>query len=462
MALNSESFLKRTISNIFNELRGKGKVEKDSTKSYLIQGTTSSLIFKISEIGLSFITSIILARLLGPNGLGEYSYVLAIVYLLVIPMQLGLPQLLVREIAIYKTNEKWNYLKGIILRADQFVLAAAIVLLIISITFLTFYTGFLKDSLKETFWWALPLIILIPFVANRSASLRGLKEVILGLIPELIIKPVALLLMIGIIMVTLGGSWFSPPKIMMLVSGSFIIALITGTIWLRKKLPIQIRYLTPGFDSRRWFKRSLPFMLMGGLAIINSKIDLVLLGSLGSKDQVGLYLIANKGANLVSISLTAVNMATAPLFASLWVKQDLDQLQKILTRSTLAIFAFSIPVAMVMILMGHWILDLFWGNEFTNAATPLAILSIGYLFNATMGSVGSILNMTGNERFTSIGMGISVIINILLNLWLIPKLGMNGAAIASLVSFVVWNTFLGYIVYKKLNLLPSLLYLIKR
>jgi O-antigen/teichoic acid export membrane protein len=74
------------------------------------------------------------------------------------------------------------------------------------------------------------------------------------------------------------------------------------------------------------------------------------------------------------------------------------------------------------------------------------------MINAGMGSVGLILNMTGNEKDTLKGHIIAALVNIILNLVLIPYFGINGAAWATAVSMICWNLILGLLVFKRLGI----------
>ena len=72
-----------------------------------------------------------------------------------------------------------------------------------------------------------------------------------------------------------------------------------------------------------------------------------------------------------------------------------------------------------------------------------------------MGSVGLILNMCNHESLTAWGVGLSASLNILLNWYLIPLWGLNGAATASAASLIAWNFLLLYAVRKKTGLRPT-------
>ena len=145
------------------------------------------------------------------------------------------------------------------------------------------------------------------------------------------------------------------------------------------------------------------------------------------------------------------NPALAPAVASLHIAGDMQRLQRVVTASARAMLAISLPIALVMIVFGQPVLVIF-GPEFTQGATALAILSTGQLVNVAMGSVGLLLMMTGHERDTAWGVGIATVVNVALNGLLIPRWGIEGAAVATATSLVVWNLLLAVWVYRKLGI----------
>lgn len=102
------------------------KINSGSLNYQLKWNSLASFILKVSQIGLSFITSILLARLLGVEGYGAYAYVVAWFFLLEVPAGLGLRILLPREIAIYETHQKWSLMRGIINWANRSALLSSV------------------------------------------------------------------------------------------------------------------------------------------------------------------------------------------------------------------------------------------------------------------------------------------------------------------------------------------------
>jgi len=139
-------------------------------------------------------------------------------------------------------------------------------------------------------------------------------------------------------------------------------------------------------------------------------------------------------------------------FAKLYISKEMEQLQKLVTQSSLTIFFFAAIPAMIFFFFGEFILRFIFGEEYVLGFMPLVVLTIGKLTNAAFGSVGALLNMTGHEKDAMKGMGYSLVINILLAFILIPQFGMLGAALSTAISLVVWNIILRHYVKKRLDI----------
>ena len=149
--------------------------------------------------------------------------------------------------------------------------------------------------------------------------------------------------------------------------------------------------------------------------------------------------------------LLAVNAPLAPHAAQLYAAGRMAELQQTVTRAAKAILLFTTPLVLVLLVFGEPLLRLF-GGEFTGGEDALAILALGQLFNAAMGSVGILLIMTGHERDVLASVGVATFVGVALTAALIPPLGVEGAAIGRVTSLAVWNVVLAVITYRRLGI----------
>ena len=141
----------------------------------------------------------------------------------------------------------------------------------------------------------------------------------------------------------------------------------------------------------------------------------------------------------------------APLISKLHYSNDSIGLQRLVRNVLFINIGFCVITCITLLLIGPYILSYF-GSEFSNGFLPLLILCIGHLVNILAGPAGNVLCMSGFERKAFHAGVLGTLVNLLLNLFLIPIYGMTGAAIATAFSFIVWNGLQAYYVKKYIGI----------
>ena len=162
----------------------------------LLKAAAGSAGMKLAFTAIGFLISVSLARTLGPDGYGVYSFVMALVALLVIPSELGIPTLATREIAVTNARKDWSHMRGLIIRAHQAIGVFTVVLMISAAMALAIWGDQISPARRQTMWLALLLVPLVSLGALRSSMLRGLRKVLLAQLPEQIVRPLAFLVLI--------------------------------------------------------------------------------------------------------------------------------------------------------------------------------------------------------------------------------------------------------------------------
>jgi O-antigen/teichoic acid export membrane protein len=180
-----------------------------------------------------------------------------------------------------------------------------------------------------------------------------------------------------------------------------------------------------------------------------------MLGAMINPEEVGVYSVVLKVTQLVVFILGAVNSVISPEISSLYNIGDKEKLQNIIKKSSQIIIISSSVISLIICIFAPQILSIF-GNGFTVGTNAMLITCAGQMINAATGSVGILLSMTGNQKIAAINVFFSAIINIFLNLVLIPRYGINGAAFATFVSTVISNLLNLYWVLKKIKINPTI------
>jgi O-antigen/teichoic acid export membrane protein len=409
---------------------------------------------RLAHAAIGFATGILLARFLGPSDYGTYTFVMAMVGFLTIPSELGIPGLAVREIAVANKRKDWGTMRGFIVRAHQGIAALSVILIALAALGLVLFGDRIAPVKRECMWLALALVPLISLGALRGAMLRGLRKVLLGQMPEQVIRPAALL--IGVLAVLAFAQDRLTPQTMILVQiAATSVAFAWGLVVFIRTRPAQLAAAQPKYSTSAWIRSTIPFGLSAALLLMNGRTDILALGLFHPDSEVGVYRVAVQMVLPVMFAQQAVNAIQAPHIAHLYAAGNMKRLQTMVTQSSRAVLAIAASAAFVVIVFGEPLIRVLFGPEFLGAYKPLVILTIGKTINSAMGSVASLLNMTGHERDTTRIILVAAILNVTLNVLLTPKWGMTGAAIATAVTLVVWNVLMWYVVRRRIGIHAS-------
>lgn len=413
--------------------------------------TLGSMGLKIASTGLVFLSTVILARVLGPADYGIYSYVYAVVALLSVPSEFGLPTLVVRETASAMAREDYATVQGVWRWAGRMTVLISLSLVVLTGIVIWLFKEPLAGKRLETFLWALALVPLIALGNLRGAALRGLQRVVVGQLPESLLRPGFFVLLLWGSML-LGSVSLSAPLAMALYVVASALAFCVGAWLLWRVTPSLVNQAVPRAANRAWLLSALPLAFIGGMALINQQASIFLQGFFLPDAEIGLFRVATQVSLLASFGLVAINTVVAPRFAALYAQGDMAKLQRLVTVSARIILFLNLAITIGFVLLGKLFLRQIFGASYEAAYIPLLILLGGQLVNSGVGSVAMLLNMTRHEHETAKGMTLAAALNVVLNLLLLPRAGIVGSAIATAVSLIIWNMLLWWAVQKKLHI----------
>lgn len=388
-----------------------------------------------------------LARLAGPGNLGSFTLSYTIVQLLVIIALLGLDNLLTRQVAIAKAanDERKLYsayqisIRTTILTSG--VLSVLLFLLSSVIAEHVFHKPALTPSLQI-------IAISVPFFTSiviHSSAFRGLKDMFgftfyRTAIP--IVNTMVLLISYYFNLSLLPVFGFTTATIMISFGYYFFWKKNIGTSNIHKVEKKDYQYM---------LKEALPMLVTGSIFFILNWIDNLFIGFFKTEADVGIYDTAFKIAASSAIILQAINAIQGPMFAEFKATNELKKLRNAVFRSNRLLFIFTLPITIFMLAFPKFLLGIF-GSEFTSGALCLSVLAISNMISAICGSVGILLQMTGHQVAYNRIVMTAAIVSVALNILLIPKLGILGAALASSTAKIFQNVASSIVVYKKLKI----------
>jgi O-antigen/teichoic acid export membrane protein len=408
----------------------------NSLRAQIVKGATGTVGLKAVNTALMLALGILLARSLGAENYGIYAFVFSVITLLGLPVKAGLPTLIVRETAKNQLQKRWGHLRGLLTVANVFVVSFSLCIAVVAAVVVWSVWGG-EDPKSNTLLWALWLLPLITFGNIRGATLRGFRKVIYGQLPEQLVRPLGMVVLVGGAL--LMGVQMTPVAAMKYNVIVAAVAFAVGAVLLLRVMPREVSQTKSEYEVKLWAASLLPLSLIAGLHIVNKEFGIVLLGIMAPPEEVALYKIAMTVAAFASIAIMTINPVLEPHVVRLFHDNQLNRLQRMLSVIACCGTAISTAFVVFLYLFGEYLLNFAFGEEFSYAINALLILCLGKLFSEMMGPVGMALRLLGHERVMLKGVITGFILNLALGALLIPQYGPIGAAIAMSSSIVVWN-----------------------
>lgn len=184
-----------------------------------------------------------------------------------------------------------------------------------------------------------------------------------------------------------------------------------------------------------------------------SQADKILIGFYLDAREVGIYAVAMALVAFVPIILQSVNQIFSPTIADLYARGQIDLLGRIFQTLTKWILGLTLPLAAGMVMFAPALMRIF-GHDFEIGWTVLVVGTLGQLINCGVGSVGYLLLMSGKQRRLIRIQAVMACAMLALNIVLIPKWGILGAAVGAAVTNAVTNIWYLAEVRRSLGLLP--------
>ena len=437
-----QNFFSKTLNRFLGMDTG------ELVQSRAARDVIGSLILHVTGRLLQIGLAVLLARILSLKEFGLFTLTMSWVLVLVVPSMVGTDQFTQRELAVAKTRKEWGKAKAMLRWST---LAAILVSLLISTVASCWILVHIPPDNPDRYAFLIgfTLIPLTTLLLLLQAQLRGWGAILAGQIPGVILRRI----LFGVLL--LAASAFLS-SIALNAAVALVFQTVATVLALGVTVFLKFRYLRVPHaaetkpESWRWLRLSSRFTLLSGLIILNSQIGILIVGALLGKAETGLFSVAVKGAGLLTVGFAAVSLALAPRMAAFYSERKQEKLQSMITRAYMVVALITLPVFLLFIIAGNVFLSVF-GVAFLKAWPALIILSLGQFLSVLSGPAGTMLNMAGHEGVTALGAAVSVFVTIGANIILIPLMGINGAAIATVLGMITWNIVLVFLCYRRVG-----------
>ncbi|MDI6720639.1 MAG: flippase [Methanomicrobiales archaeon] len=399
------------------------KLLKETSWSFLAKGVSFVLFIALN---------IFLARALGPEDFGRWSFFLSIITVFFLLSYFGINNSSQKYAAQY--NQTSN-LKSVI--ASSFRLRIVVsslfsLLLLIIHEPLAALLG--RPDLALLFLYAVPFVFLAGIIEYLKCVFEGLHRLKYNFIVNLLEYGLKLILVV--IALCISGTLLSIVDAFTL---ALLIASLIGLYLLYIKFYRDFGEPQPESGNMNFtsdiLRYSLPLFIISVGFLIATEVDTIMLGLLSTDTEVGIYAVAKQITIKIPHISLAIAMGTIPAFAKL-NESNRGEFKKLFNK-LLKINAYILfPIVAFILVFSGYLVPLIFGFEYSTAVLPLQILAIYLLCASFSVPLGRFLDYRGLAAKRAINMSVAMFLNITLNLLLIPSYGAVGAAIGTSVSFI--------------------------
>ena len=434
--------------------------ENNSFLRQIVKGAsvifTASLLLYIFR----FIYRIIVSRALGPEGYGMISIGEMFLNFAGLIALLGLHHGISRYVPHYKSLKEEPRMVGSFLGGFK----VALIFSILVSALLIIFSKFISVSIfhNENLFWVIIIFSLIIPLSNLltlfNNTFLAFKKPIYHLISVVFGRNFLSLILAGIV-ILIGGSVLAISWVYLV---SFAFACFVAFFFLEKKVfPFFKSRFSAKINYKQLFIFSIPLLFSGIFVNIMAWADTFFIGSLKNVSDVGVYNVAAPLAASLIIFLTSFSHIFYPIMCELKAKGDVAQIGVLYSNVLRWVFLFSLPFVLIVIFFPQQILNFFFGSEYVAGSLVLVVLVSASFLNIITGPCIQVLMVFNKTRFIFYLNLVMGILNVILNLILIPSYGINGAAFATGFVIVLREFILFFMARKKIRFTYSFRYYLK-
>jgi O-antigen/teichoic acid export membrane protein len=406
----------------------------------------SSIIFgaRLAGAGLIFLVQALIARIWGPELLGEYLIVIATVNLIAVGMPLGFHTVGTYFAAEYRAKGERRLFASFMTRSYGHVVAVFVLVLLGGPLLLTLL-GQGDSGLAQHFVPVAVFALATAMVYVNSALLIGLKRPFAGFFADTMFRPmIVLAAFLATMSFTVPAEGFAA-MLWAVATGYVVIALVQFGFVVTSLSRIADAVPLRPAEAVRWWRFALPWVLISLATDFFFDIDLLLLSHALSREELAIFGVCTRLFSLISFGVAAVYAVTMPDMFESEANADREAFKRKVGDANFVASVISVVLFGGMALIAPLLLMLF-GPSFSAGAAPLAVLCLALVVRSMMGPAALVLSIHDRPYaslpFVAAGIGSLVVGNWLL----VPAFGLMGAALSAIIAITIWSVSLWWMV----------------
>lgn len=390
--------------------------------SYTVAQNTSFLTAaSILQKVISFFYFILIARVVGVENTGQYFFAITFATIFTVIADFGLSPVLTREAA--RDDAKAGDYFNTVLWTKVLFGVFAYVLVVIFINALN-YPGIIRQLVY--------LSGVTMFFDNLQSSFYSIFRAKKNLIFESIAVVGSQFFTLIIGTAAILCHW---PLIWLIAAYTIpsFLSCVYGAAIIKKFYSFSFKFVWKK-EIFKWFlPMAIPFALAGILGRLYSYSDSLLMSKMLTVKELGWWSVPYKIVFAFQFIPVALSASVYPVFSSLFVTEK-TALGPLFEKSWRYLFAIIFPLAFGIIVIAGPFVNLVYGNVYQPSVAPLRLLVVSLIFGYLAIITGALLNATNKQKIQTWLIAASLVVNVILNLILLPVLRIQGAAIAAICS----------------------------
>ena len=415
-------------------------------KAGLIQQSIKVLFIRGSGVVLLFVFSLFLTNYYSAELVGKYDFVRSIIMILSGASLVGTNQSIIYYSGLLNSKNSLHSIKKIYVKM---LMMTTGICLLFALGYAMFTEQFINEIFNKQEAYSLILksiaaLFFYTITMLNIDALRALNKTISSELYRNIFRYTPIFIFSIILYYTQNQQWLIEAFLASFLLLSLITLTQVGVLFKKLNLSNNNEYK---FSYHQIFVRSYPMALSAIAYFIMQSIDIIILTIYEGFESIAYYSVAVKLATATALALMSVNIVIAPKIAEIYSTNDFNKLNKLINDSARIIFIISVPILIILFIFSDFVLSLF-GENYVLAREALLLLLAGQFFSSLCGPGAIYLNMTGKQKKLNTILILGLVINIILNLVLIPIYGIEGAAAATLISMIFWNSLIVTVIYR--------------
>ena len=396
---------------------------------------------------LGFVRQFTVVRFLSPEDFGYISLGMILTDIFILLATVGLNVGSQRYIAFYKGRGDMDRVRGVIISTAK-ILVASVTMVTAAVLLLASPLASLFEMEEMTmviryFAMLIPLYVFIDIVTSFFLGFEraGPKAIF----QRMLLSVACLGFVVAFLLIK--RDLYSVVLAMVL---AYTLVAGAASFYIVKRFPVRMRGEGRVSSTFSLIKFSLPLFASTALSYLVYQIDTLMLGYYMTADMVGIY----NGAFIFSVFLAsflhAIGVIYMPVASTFVARGQHAELQVVYRSATKWLFLATLPLFLILFMFPRTVLDMILGGRYSEAAVALQLLCVGEFVSTLVGPTAMTLVAYGRANLLMLKSAIALAADVILNILLIPRFGITGAALASCIALALANiveTLLIYFIY---------------